>query len=154
MMPEGAEVTDPAAHGLARRDALRGGAVVGAAIWLSPVVQVVGIGKASAQTPSGGPPSTPTTSVEPTTSPSTEPSGTGSPRPTQTASVEPTKLPNPTEPGRNGDRGVLGTKLPPTGAAVAGVAAVGVAAVATGAALRHGARDRAQGEQAGSAQSP
>ncbi len=41
---------------VSRRDALKRGAVVGGALlWVTPVVQVIGLGQANAQSESGGP---------------------------------------------------------------------------------------------------
>lgn len=43
-------------HSVSRRNALKKGAIAGGALlWVTPVVQVVGLGQANAQAASGGP---------------------------------------------------------------------------------------------------
>lgn len=108
---------DPGSAGLSRRDMLRRGAVVGAAaVWTVPLVQVVSMTAAHAESPSAG-----TTNTPPGTTTSTPGTTTGTP-------------------GSTSSLASTGPEVP-----VAGGLAAGAAIVAVGAGLVAAARKRDNG---------
>ena len=130
-----------------RRTMLRRGALIGGALWVAPVVQVLGARSADAAsgqpTSTGSPTATgthPTGTASPTDTTSVGGTSTGgtSPTGTQPAAVLPDKIGS--LPTGGGDTEVLGGKLAQTGAAVGTIAVVGAAAIAGGAAVKRAGR--------------
>ncbi len=77
----GNEAQEGSSSAVSRRTALKRGAVVGGTLlWVTPAVQVIGLGSANAQQSSGGGGVTPTTVVAPTTT---------TPAPTTTTTMAP-----------------------------------------------------------------